>query len=670
MTHVHSFDVFDTSLIRKVASPPDVFRLLGGFIKQKANIKDEGNFIEEFLSSRIRAEQQARLKSAETTLDQIWVYLRDMLPQLPISVGFDDELDIERKVLLPNWSVAKQVAQLRSEGARIIFISDTYFSEEFVREQLARHGIADPADRIYVSNAAGVAKWTGDLFKLILAREGLAPGDLHHHGDNFHSDVKVPRRLGIAATLLEDTQLSATERAILSKDAQYRIPASLLAGHMRAFRLSADFRPGSGADELVATFLGPALLVWAAWVLRTAQRDGVRRLYFVSRDAYLLCGVARILAGQFGDIDCRHLRISRQSTLLPCTEEISPSEMPWLRRPSQAIRIADLVKKLSIEWSDVAQYFETLTKGQGESWLLRTDNEWKEFWRILQSPPLADLLWERIRHEKTALLAYLRSEGLCDGVPAGIVDLGWYMDVQSGLRRLLERDEKVAAPNGYYLGVCLGRKAPAEAGKVTALFYEQPTYHQWVASQYEVFRRIDVLDNVIGLAPYGTVSGYEIRGATVEVLGPPESASRAEFVKEIGRAVELFCQSIHGDALWYSDGQTAREIMDVLVRAWCFNPNNEALKALDHVSVTDGMSAIPSQPLLQPWRWLDAVKTLIPGRLREQFNIRTPNPVWPEAAFHRSGLFAQFILRISVVLRLLRGRSDAEFFSVFGRWQK
>ena len=185
------------------------------------------------------------------------------------------------------------------------------------------------------SSAAGVTKWTGELFKTILNSEDIAAGELHHYGDDLHSDVVMPRRLGISNDANNKLAPQCLGECDFIGGVWHRLATSMLVGSMRAFRLDADFRSTKGVDELVATLLGPVLMVWASWVLGAAQRDGVRRLYFVSRDAYLLCRAARILAPSFGDIDCRHLRISRQSTLFPAADEISPSKVIFLQRPSR-----------------------------------------------------------------------------------------------------------------------------------------------------------------------------------------------------------------------------------------------------------------------------------------------------------------------------------------------
>ena len=216
MAMVHSFDVFDTSLIRKVAAPTDVFRLLASTIAQKAGISVQNDFAEDFVSARVRAEQQAKLNCEETTIEKIWIKLREMMPELPVNVGPQDELDVEEKLLQPNAIVAQKIKVLRSGNARIVFTSDTYLPEAFVREQLLRHGLAEESDGIYVSSTAGVTKRHGGLFGVVMQREGVSARSLHHYGDNAYNDIVMPRRFGIEATSLA-CPLNTWERSILSK---------------------------------------------------------------------------------------------------------------------------------------------------------------------------------------------------------------------------------------------------------------------------------------------------------------------------------------------------------------------------------------------------------------------------------------------------------------------
>lgn len=656
MAVVHSFDVFDTSLVRKVAAPTDVFRLMGILFARKVGITHQADFAEEFLSARLQAQQKAKTHCEETTLEEIWTILRRILPQLPSGFGSKDELEVEGTLLLPNSIVAQQISTLRSAGARIVFTSDTYLPEKFVHEQLLRHGIAEERDTVYTSSTFRVTKSSGGLFKIVLSREGIVGRDLHHYGDDSYSDVTVPRGLGIGTTLLNGSRLNIWERGVLSQEVQHRMATSLLAGSMRAFRLSAAT---SDADQLVATFLGPALMVWAAWILSTAQRDGVQRLYFISRDTYLLCRAARVLVSNFGKIDCRYLKISRQSIFLPSTGEISPSGMPWLDRPWELPQLDWLVQKLGLSWSDVAWHFSSLAGKLGKSKVLTEDSDWSAFWNIIQNEPVAGLVRAQINIKKDTALAYLDGTGLFDQVPAALVDIGWFAMSQARLRKLLDRSGHPSTLVGYYLAARLDRVPPGDAGKVTALFHDRPDDYSSISHRYAIFERSDVLEHVLGLAPHGSIREYEANGSVVEPVCHSESALHVELVTKIGNAIEAFCEQNREIVPYYTDAATAREIMNALIDNWCSHPDETALKALEHVIVSDGPNEIASQRLLQPWRSSDAMKTLVPRRWQTRLKITVPSQVWPEVALYRSGSLVKFVLRLSAMLRLFRKKAQS-----------
>ena len=117
-----------------------------------------------------------------------------------------------------------------------------------------------------------------------------------------------------------------------------------------------------------------------------------------------------------------------------------------------------------------------------------------------------------------------------------------------------------------------------------------------MSPEYQIFRRIDVLDHVFGLAPHGSVIEYKVNGSTVEAICPPESAQHKDFVYKLEKAIETFCRNNAEVAVRYFDSVTAREIIDALFRAWCVHPNKVALEALGHVIVTDGKTAFLAAP--------------------------------------------------------------------------
>jgi hypothetical protein len=80
---VYSFDVFDTALVRRTAFPSDVFRLVGQRIASEVGCPANREFIEDFVASRLQAEQMSLAGREEATLDAIWIKLRDLLDLRP-----------------------------------------------------------------------------------------------------------------------------------------------------------------------------------------------------------------------------------------------------------------------------------------------------------------------------------------------------------------------------------------------------------------------------------------------------------------------------------------------------------------------------------------------------------------------------------------------------------
>jgi FMN phosphatase YigB (HAD superfamily) len=671
MASVYSFDVFDTALVRRTAFPSDVFRLIGQRIAKEISCPAPREFVEDFVAARIQAEKTALAEREETTLDAIWTILRKSLPNLLPGCGPQYELDAEREVLAPNMALAERIACARAAGKRIIFLSDTYLPAEFIHSELLRHGLAAEGDGLYASSAVGVTKRTGALYSAVLKSEKIAAVELLHHGDNPHSDVDVPRRFGISATLLAEAHLNDWERAVVDCETAPKKAAARLAGAMRTFRLNASPEFNADARDLVATFLGPAVTVWAAWVLAAARRDGVRRLYFAARDGHLVWRAARVLAPRFGNIDCRYLKISRQSVLLPAVEEISRDGIPWLLRWWEVPQLERLIQKLGLAWHEVAHEFSAIAKDEASSKQLKTDEEWTEFWAVLQKPALNALLTARIADRRKAALAYFAAEGLGDDLPIGVADMGWYLTVQTALQKLVgwlraapmrsaPNAEETHAPDeatsaipgnahfalrGYYLGLEPNRNSPMVAGPSTSLFYNNPPDRSTLVSPRAIFRWVTLLEHVLGLAAHGTIREYRFAGAHAEPVCAAVPPHYAKVVDEIARAVEAFCADCLEPEL-YSEQSSAQALLDALIGSWFARPSPASLTILDQVEISDDPNNIGAELMIRPYRLADGLKALLPGRLRRALNLPLPLPFWREASLRVSKPWPQRLMRL------------------------
>jgi FMN phosphatase YigB (HAD superfamily) len=631
---VYSFDVFDTSLVRRIASPNDAFALVAHLVARKNGESVSQEWVQDFVAARIEARRRAVAASRgrECTLEQIWDCLHELLGYLPETCGPECELAVERDLLVANHWVACTIAELRARDARIVFMTDTYLPEEFIRSELIRHKLAKEGDGFYVSSAVGVRKDTdGRLFEILLKEENVAAREVHHWGDNLLVDVRIPKQLGINATWFTGSRLNAWESAIAERRSTARQPAARLAGAMRAARLSAPYSPHSGVDDLVSSFLGPALTIWAAWLLGAAQRDKISRLYFCSRDCYLLWRAARVLAPHFDNLDCRYLKISRRAVFVPSGLEISPAGMPWVGDPEDPAPLRQIVRRAGLDWDEVAEAFFAIAGQDGGDKVLPTQDEWDAFWDVLRTPRVRTLIEHRIRTCSESAIAYFQYQGLLDPIDAAVVDLGWTASTLAAVHRILHQREADPYLRGYYLCLHLQRKIFASPGRIKALFYEETSGKTSV-----IQHRAYVLREVFGLAPHGTVIEYRISGTRPKARCADVPGAHAVLVEEIAKAVEAFCVEQAPNVMDYVEDVNARSLLEALIEAWCAAPHQGALcvveegcgSARDH---SDEMFPHPAA-LIEPWRLAESIKYLIPGRWRRRLGVPVRNGLWPEAS--------------------------------------
>lgn len=195
----YSFDVYDTVVTRVVPKPVDIFLLLQRVALASGSFS--ANTTDSIYDARIYAEFAARRVSRkeDVVLNEIYAEMKRLLSLDTESTVLlmEMELDIERRCTAPIHGVVSCIHELKSKGARIIYISDMYLPSPFIGEILKEYGIYDGHDIVYVSGEVGFTKGTGRLFDFVLQKENLLPEDLIHTGDNPHSDKVVPRRKGI-----------------------------------------------------------------------------------------------------------------------------------------------------------------------------------------------------------------------------------------------------------------------------------------------------------------------------------------------------------------------------------------------------------------------------------------------------------------------------------------
>jgi len=643
-----SFDVFDTCLIRKVVAPSEVFRLLGRQLAILLGERDVEGFANDFIAWRLEAYNRAIQRSTheEVRLEEVWTALRPMLPT-GLPSGWDGtaaELELESMLLGVVPEIQKRIAQCRAHGQRILFISDTYFSGEFIRRKLAAHDLWQTGDGLYVSSDMRLTKRTGRLFKHVLETEKINAENLLHTGDNPAADYDAPRRLGINAELYSGTQPQGFEQFLMKNRPPGDCAWSDAAGQLRWNRLKAEGNSSRGAaGVLVDEILGPLLCLWTGWILQQAQKDGVQRLFFVARDTRLLWSVAcRIVKRRGLPVDCRYLYTSRQAIFLPSMEGCTPEQMPWLSTIA-APTLPAVLGKLDLAYADVKSHWLARKPHWDEQQLLSTKSDWQEFWGFLQTPVVREKIASNIQRRRQDACDFFSRAGFFDQCPSALVDVGWHLTTQMELSRLCQLLGKDVILRGYYLGLRQGRYGFGEAGIARALCWQQPHDQLSPAYSFCETNRISLVEHLVGIADHPSVTGYRANGE-VEYNGGRTGLTPAlfgDFETALHEYVDRHADDLAG--LAGTDAATC-ELLSKLLNTFFAEPSTECLSALLQFSVYDDQNNLESRKLIEPYQWPEIVRTCLPSRLARHWH-EPQWRLWPEASWKMTGVAKRLAIR-------------------------
>jgi hypothetical protein len=173
--------------------------------------------------------------------------------------------------------------------------------------------------------------------------------------------------------------------------------------------------------DVAAGVAAPLLCSYVRWTAEQAQRAGVRRLYFVARDGDVLLRIALACPDLARDFDLRYLYGSRHSWYLAGVDASDLGSQPWLTEDADGLGPALFLARLGIHPDDMAVALDR--GGFGEAPL--GPDGLRGIVRALSTPAATTCIAQAVHDRRAIVHRYLRQEGMFDGVPSAIVDLGW-----------------------------------------------------------------------------------------------------------------------------------------------------------------------------------------------------------------------------------------------------
>lgn len=618
-----SFDVFDTLLTRAVGQPGDSFLLLGRRVARRGLIPCSP---EVFARARSAAEHRAFANAggldSRVNLEQIYAELSVVLGLDPSQrdLLMAEELRLETAILRPVPPMANELAAARASGHRVAFVSDMYLPAETIKQFLCDHGIATPDDPCYVSNEYARSKESGRLFETLLSSEQVRAEEVTHIGNNAYSDVRCARVAGLRAKHFGEGNLNRYEEALSGFNFASEGLSSAFAGASRLTRL--NFPVASSRERALrdvgAGVAGPLLTAFTLWALREAQHLGLGRLYFVSRDGQSLLEIARRLAPKLGlDLDLRYFYGSRQAWILAGVTTADEDQLGRIYKSYDFMSIDQLtiqgaLERVDLAPQDLADQLATVGFSPGD-WTRNLDKEERVALRdlLLHNSAVRALIAERGAAARELMLAYMRQEGMFDGTPYALVDLGMGGTLHRALEWVL-----ATVDNQPLISLYLGNTNPTDdiRGEIRPFFFDAP--------RKTGFREVPgllTMVEAVASADHGTVLGYQRVGDRIEPLlkEPGNEQVYAWGYGLVREAMVRFAEHLLLDSELVNPWVDMRPFVTAPLQLFWLNPTKAEAEAWSSFPYEDGWGKAHYQICLgRPYRWSDLPRIMRTHQLR------------------------------------------------------
>lgn len=313
-----SFDIFDTLITRATAKPDGIFAIIQNILCFDIAYEDIPEYIRmNYYTLRIHAEELARYHNRSKGIEEITI--RDIYDALAMAGGLIEEqieqlisleCETELKNVLP---ISKNIGLLKEKlavGERVILISDMYLPENVIRGMLESVDNIFRDVTIYVSSELMARKTSGNIYRKIKEIENIKYWQWIHYGDDMQQDIERAESLGITGIYLKRQELSCCEKLFMESQSE-NLKFQLMAGQAKYVRMNYG---GDIPYDIGASICGPLIYEYANWIVIESQMKGIRRLYFIARDGYLVKVAAdKIIKARKLNIETKYIYGSRKA---------------------------------------------------------------------------------------------------------------------------------------------------------------------------------------------------------------------------------------------------------------------------------------------------------------------------------------------------------------------
>lgn len=483
---IYSFDIFDTLITRTFKSPYGIFN----YIEKSCNCG-----VDNFTVNRIEAEKNARKKTQreEITLDEIYKELQYKLclDNKTIEKLKQYEFDTELNFTIPIYENIHYLRELIKHKNKVLLISDMYLQKKQIIQLLLKNKIPIDDIDIFISSEYMATKKSGKLYKIVKKKLGVKANEIQHMGDNKFSDYIVPKLLGYHVKLYCSSHMNKYEKIIDAVN-------PLLSEQIRLNRITYSRNHLKEVWETATDIVAPITLGYISWIKQFIDKNGLNKVFFVSRDGQLMYSVWKILFGNSESIYSDYIYGSRKVWYLPSiTNEkkyiYAVSNDGWITTTN--ISKEEFLEQFNFEKNELLQLQNI------NPMISQMSNQ-----DIIKDRLFIDFVLKKAAKEREIVKKYFKQIGIADGDTLALVDLGWTGKSLEAARTIIRE----IGPNIKVYGIVLGKR---NAGK------DKDWLKAWLIPEDKKCLRSEVyMLETIYAATHETVIRYKEKNGLVEPI--------------------------------------------------------------------------------------------------------------------------------------------------------
>lgn len=511
-----SVDVFDTLLLRAVAKPIDLFEWIW-LEAERRDIVAISMFPKEYMKLRVEMERRARLHATnrEVTLDDIYGMYPAYITNDIIALK-ELEIEFEKKYCYANPLVLQWLKEAKSQGCRLVLVSDMYLSSEDIKAILEANCVnLDLFEDVIVSNEHGCNKQNGELFDVLLQKySDIQSSDILHIGDNKNADYEQPLKKGLQAfhyRAVPDEMNSIFDYEKI----RHNVPQPGILSLRKVGMYNTPYQNHDRiAYELGSAVIGPVLALYVSWVCKRLVKLGIQRIYPLMREGYLLGELLKNEAQECGyNLEVHPIYVSRKVTYIPSIEKVNREEIENMIG-ARNLTIRESLHLMGLDEHDFVEIETYLDVRHKETHTIRyRETTLKEYLieRFLEPEHVARIE-AYIQEERKKLVEYLQQE-IGDMNHVATIDIGFFGRIQMWMEQCLTL-ENIPHEMKHFLAVGVTEDRLYNGYNFEGMFGTFAENRDLIPT---IHRTTDVLEKLISVTEGSTI-GYRRDGKSIVPL--------------------------------------------------------------------------------------------------------------------------------------------------------